>query len=940
MKTLWLKALSFALAYLLAGFAGQALSFQPLHFVVLWLPSGIFAAVLLCAPLKRWPTYILTAAVANLSFDIINGQPLLASAGFICANCVEATSGAWLVRKFVPEHSASFIENKELLSIIAFSGVTGPAIGAAIGATVVMLSFGVENWLGTWLTWWSADGLSVISLGILIISFNRYGRVYLRSLSWSHIFEFVLALAVLCLLTAWAFGFHEQFEYKFILLPVFLWIGMRFRLLMVNVAGFVLTGLTIFFTVHVAHSATNPSHEVIWHIQAVQGYLGTVLTSMLLLASTLNSRKMAESALRRSEERLSLALDAANDGLWDWDILSGESYYSPRYYTMLGYEPGAFPPLFQSWKNLVHPDDLEGVLGDIAAHLEYSKPYEVKFRMRKKNGDWAWIQSRGRVVEKDDSGRAKRMVGTHVDISAQQAFAKALQKSEQSYRSLFMSQLDAFALHEAILDKDGQVVDFVYLAVNPSFEKLLGRPADDIVGHTVLELLPDTEKYWLDAYGRVAMSGEPAHFVSYSAPFACYFEVMAYCPQRGQYAVFARDVTESILSTQKLNLAKEKAEAANQAKSEFLATMSHEIRTPLNGVLGMLQLVLLTEVDPEQKNYLKIALQSGKSLLRVLSDVLDISKIEAGALDIYTENFHLEEVLDPIRMAFQGKAMEKGLELSCFMEPEDGPLLKGDPGRIRQVAYNLVGNALKYTDSGEVRFDVFLVEQSYPGTGRLHLVVSDTGIGVPEADLEGIFHLFTQVDGSYTRQFGGTGLGLSIVKRLVGLMGGDIDFCSRLGKGTDVHVSLPVHLSAEEAPTTQNRLMEKAAGHPSELTVLVAEDDATSRIAVRQMLKKSGYTVYEVDNGAKAVSFLAKNKVDCVLMDVQMPGMDGVEATRLIRAGGAGDAARTVPIIALTAYAMGKDREKFLAEGMDAYIAKPVAMDELLQVLQSIAPRT
>jgi len=668
-------------------------------------------------------------------------------------------------------------------------------------------------------------------------------------------------------------------------------------------------------------------------------FLGHSAEHVLTSREQLEASRHAQTKLRESENRLELALKAGDLGLWDWDIVTDEVHFNETWASMLGFSLEDLPQTLETWKRLVHPEDMPKVMAVLTAHLEgRSSAYSTEHRLLTKDGAWRWVLDQGKVVARDASGKPLRAVGTHQDITERKSLEEALRESEERYRLLFMSQLDAFALHEIIVDAAGRPVDYRYLAVNAAFEKLLGLPAEKILNRTVLELLPGTERHWIETYGRVALTGETVFFENYSVELQRYFAVSSYSPHPGQFAVVVRDVTERFRTEQELTCAKKAAEAASRAKSEFLATMSHEIRSPLNGVLGMLQLAMTTNLDPEQKKYVSTAMQAGRSLLRVLSDILDISRIEAGALDIVAEDFHPAEVFEPIAQSFRGEARAKGLEFSCMLDPALPESLCGDAGRIRQVIYNLVGNALKYTERGTVRLEAMTLPwDTVPGSLRLVLTVSDTGIGVPAEKIQGIFDVFTQVDGSYTRRYGGTGLGLSIVKHLVRLMGGTIEFCSRVGTGTDVLVVLPLRLGRPSArPEPQPAASPEPAAASPGLDVLLAEDDLVNRLTVSHMLDKAGHRVHAVGNGVEALAYLAGHRVDCVLMDIQMPELDGLKATRLIRAGQTGATPGDVPIIAITAYAMKGDRDHFLSAGMDGYISKPVDMVELERVLAGI----
>jgi PAS domain S-box-containing protein len=384
--------------------------------------------------------------------------------------------------------------------------------------------------------------------------------------------------------------------------------------------------------------------------------------------------------------------------------------------------------------------------------------------------------------------------------------------------------------------------------------------------------------------------------------------------------------------------AKELAEAASRSKSEFLANMSHEIRTPLNGVLGMLQLAQTTDLDEVQRDYVDTALASGRSLLAIINDILDFSKIEAGKLEVITESFRLTPFLDDVLSTFRGEARDKGLALKVEMSPGTPEHLTGGKSRLRQILFNLVGNAIKFTDQGSVTIAVHpLGPDPRNGRARLLFSVSDTGIGIPDDKVDHIFEPFTQVDGSYVRRHQGAGLGLGIVKRLIGLLGGAMCIDSEPGRGTTLHAALGFDAASGEASPDQAD--EVPGPGRTGLRLLVVEDNRVNRLMVARMLDTMGHEVETANNGEDALRMLEEHPYDAVFMDIQMPGMNGVQATRRIRDAGPDSAMDpAVPIIAITAHAMAGDREVFLEGGMDDYIAKPVELDELKAVLARLFP--
>ncbi|MCA1944159.1 MAG: ABC transporter substrate-binding protein, partial [Desulfovibrio sp.] len=652
--------------------------------------------------------------------------------------------------------------------------------------------------------------------------------------------------------------------------------------------------------------------------------------TVMAVAEDVTDRKRFEAALRESESRhrtlfednpmVMLLVNPATGRIQDAND-SASTYYGWTRNELRGM------PIFEI--NILSPETMRQ---EMHAARTGDKRF-FQFTHRRKGGDLRDVEVYTRPVKVDD---AELLYSCVVDVTDRNRAERALQDSEERFRLLFDSMQEGMALHDVVYDMNGHPVEYRILDVNPAYERLVGYRKEQVVGRLSRDAYGTQDPPFLDQYAQVASTGKSLHFEAYFDPLAKHFAISVVSPSPGRFATVFEDITARKRTEQELVASKEAAEAASRAKTEFLANMSHEIRTPLNGIIGMLQLLKYSPLAQEQQLHVDTALMASRRLTSLLSDILDISAVESGKLRLHDKPFSVAEVLVSVENLLGIVAAEKGVELQVQAAPEVPELLLGDEQRLRQILFNLAGNAIKFTDTGRVLVEAFRLDGPHLRRPHTLFVVTDTGPGIPDEMLALVFEAFGQGDQGLARKHQGAGLGLAIVKRLVELMEGTLCLVSGEGLGTRVYVSLPMDrvepepLPAESAATP--------ATTPRTLRVLLAEDDETNRLTMQRMLEMLGAQVEVAANGLRVLESLRRTPCDMVFMDVQMPVMNGLEATRAIRQGEAGAHLKDIPIIALTAYAMPRDRQACLEAGMDEHLPKPVDMDRMRAVLAQFAP--
>jgi len=653
----------------------------------------------------------------------------------------------------------------------------------------------------------------------------------------------------------------------------------------------------------------------------------------------ITARKRADEILRESEERFRILADGCPALMWVTDEQGGIRFINRAFREFFG---ATFEEVNgDKWQALMHPDDAPEYRRTLYLAVQDHGSFNAETRVRRADGQWRWVACYAEL-RLSPAGEFLGFVGLSLDITERRQSEQALQASEEKFRQLTENIREVFWMMSAAAD------EVVY--ISPAYESIWGRschslyqdpmawaaaihPDDQERAHAVFARQLQGES--LESEYRIRTPNGQEKWIRDRA-----FPVRDRAGQLIRVAGIAEDISERRRYEEELIRARRDADAANRAKSCFLANMSHEIRTPMNGVLGMLQLLLETDLTAEQRQCLDVAQNSGWALLALIDQILDLAKVEAGKLALEKLSFSPRDTIENVVQLMRVQAREKSLNVYSRVSSEVPDVLLGDAQRLRQVLMNLVANAVKFTERGEVAVAV-AVDSLAGSTVTLRFTVTDTGIGIPLDRAAELFSPFTQADASTTRKYGGTGLGLAIAKQLVELMGGAVGVNSHAGSGSIFWFTAIFDLAPaarqQPVPNWTGAGFRQPVGKTrlaSNARILVAEDNATNRDVALALLGKLGYKGSAVTNGADAVEALRHGRYDLVLMDCEMPVMDGFEATRQIRA----SAHPAIPIVALTADAMATDRDRCLAEGMNDYLSKPVDLRRLAEVLAQWLP--
>ncbi len=659
-------------------------------------------------------------------------------------------------------------------------------------------------------------------------------------------------------------------------------------------------------------------------------------------------RKRAEADLELQTARLKALFDSSSHLLWTVNTRRQLSSMNRNYYNIVYSQLGEEPKINTSierygWK-LFNPDDKPMIREKYNLAFQ-GKPQYFELHWGQKNGGSDWYEFHLNPIISGENGEVEEVSGIARNITENKKALLDLQKSENKFRNIIESFIDIYYRS----DLAGNIT-----MISPSVYKHTGYREEEVIHQKVDQFFEDV----VDSSKNIKTLLKSGNITNYEVRVKrkdgsirqFMLNIRMIKNEKGtpiEVEGVARDVTELLRSADELKKAKEEAEHLLKVKEQFLANMSHEIRTPMNGIIGMIDVLNETELDKSQREYVNTIRNSSETLLTILNDILDLSKLEAGQMNVEKKPFDLKEMLKNLVALFKQKAAETNNLLKFEWDPKVHPYIIGDRIRLLQILSNLTSNAIKFTQNGNVIIRIQWEGQDEK-TQFLRFEVADTGIGISEENQKKLFTSFQQLDISTKKAFGGTGLGLVISKQLVEIMGGEIGLTSKLGEGSVFWFTLPAGLAVEgeihEKASADTEISIEGYFKDFSPKILLVDDNAINRKVAMEILKKANCHVIGADSGMKAIDTFQNNPdFDLILMDIQMPEMDGIETTKILRQK---FGSKLPKVVAMTAYSMENDREKFLSSGMDNYLAKPIRANLLIQKVEeclkgkSISKRT
>jgi PAS domain S-box-containing protein len=678
-----------------------------------------------------------------------------------------------------------------------------------------------------------------------------------------------------------------------------------------------------------------------------------VLLTFLLGELAERQQAFLSNTLVRVESRLTMALDAARMISWELDVEDGSLHYDPSTLALLGMSTESAPLDLPAWLTRIHPQDQPEFVATYVAAIQAGSPgFDSEYRVKLASDEWGWLHTHGTVVERSSDGRALRALGITMDISGRKKSEAELAQYRHRLETMVGERTAALqAAHNKLLDTqfamNGLGIGILWMDAESGWlidangfaAEMLGYSQEEMLRLRLSDIDPGLAN---EAFGGLVNELRRGHLRRESmnrtkAGAQIPVEMtLHFLPARdvlpARVIAFVVDISQRKAGEAALIAAKEAAEAANVAKSSFLANMSHEIRTPLNAITGMSHIIRRVGLPPDQLRRLEKIDAAGEHLLDVINAILDLSKIEAGKLTLHESEISIADVVDNVIAMLLDRANAKGLRLIAEPPPQEVPLL-GDITRLQQALLNYVGNAIKFTDSGTIVIRAVVDEESESSL-LVRFEVQDSGIGIAPEVLGRLFNVFEQADNSTSRKYGGTGLGLAITLKLAQLMGGDAGVSSTVGAGSTFWFSARLRKgqgkgagrAMSRGGVAENILRSDYPGH----RILLVEDEPVNREIARELLESIGLAVDVAEDGSVAVQLAVDKRYDAILMDLQLPRIDGLEATRRIRSM---PAYLDVPIIALTANAYAEDKSACYEAGMNDFVTKPIRPDRMYEAL-------